>query len=71
MYVEKIPTHPEYKTTPLSEKKEIKQKLDEALKKAEVIKVKLKAKYQAEYEVYMVEKVCKKKHEVNYNNSFV
>ncbi|KAL1459228.1 hypothetical protein WDU94_011234 [Cyamophila willieti] len=56
MYIEKIPQHPEYKTTPPKDKKEINQNVSNVLKKAEKIKVKLKEKYQTEYQAYLVDK---------------
>uniref|UniRef100_A0A8D8YDL9 STAM-binding protein-like A n=1 Tax=Cacopsylla melanoneura TaxID=428564 RepID=A0A8D8YDL9_9HEMI len=56
MFLEKIPQHPEYKTTPSKDKKEIKQNVSEVLKKAEAIKVKLKEKYQVDYQAYLVDK---------------
>lgn len=57
MFVDKLPNHPEYKSVPPAEKKEIKKKRDEVCRKAEEIKVRLREKYQAEHEAYLIEKV--------------
>ncbi|XP_026686846.1 STAM-binding protein-like, partial [Diaphorina citri] len=56
MFVDKLPNHPEYKSVPPAEKKEIKKKRDEVCRKAEEIKVRLREKYQAEHEAYLIEK---------------
>ncbi|GAB6019634.1 hypothetical protein CHUAL_001197 [Chamberlinius hualienensis] len=61
LFVEKLPQHPDYKTTPAAEKARIKKKLVDAFPVAEAIKAKLSDGYKKEYELYLKQKAEEEK----------
>ena len=58
LYIEQLPKHPEYNTADTKEKNSVRGNCGKVLALAEEIKNQLKARYQKEYEQYIVKKVC-------------
>lgn len=56
LFLEKIQAHSEYKTVPTTERKPIKEKLNQILPLTEKLKINLLERYQKEYTKFLAEK---------------